>query len=148
MTRHAEREPGLQTSGDGVSGISEGRFRAVLANVADMVTISDRDGRTLYASPATEKVSGYTPEEFVTRHPFDAIHPEDRPRCEEVLESVSWKYLTPSEFSAATARGDGRGLGLGSMRERVEMAGGELRLISHPGDGTTMEMRVPLRRHG
>jgi PAS domain S-box-containing protein len=43
--------------------ISEGRVRALLANVADMVTISDRDGRIIYASPATETVSGYTPEE-------------------------------------------------------------------------------------
>jgi hypothetical protein len=48
-------------------------FRALLANVADMVTISDRDRRIIYASPATQ------------RDPFDSIHPEDRPRCEEAL---------------------------------------------------------------
>jgi PAS domain S-box-containing protein len=60
-------------------------FRALLANVADMVTISDREGRIIYASPATEQVSGYTPEEFMARNPFDSIHPEDRPRCEEAL---------------------------------------------------------------
>jgi PAS domain S-box-containing protein len=38
-----------------------GRFRALMANVADMVTISDRDGKILYASPATERVSGSDP---------------------------------------------------------------------------------------
>jgi len=38
----------------------------------------------------------------------------------------------------------GRGIGLGSMRERAEMVGGELNLTSKPGDGTTMEIRVPL----
>jgi len=54
-----------------------------------MVTISDRDGRCLYASPATERVSGYTPEEFMVRNPFDSIHPEDRPRCEEALARLA-----------------------------------------------------------
>jgi PAS domain S-box-containing protein len=63
----------------------EGRFRALLANISDMVTISDRDGGIIYVSPATEKVSGYTPEEYMARNPSDAIHPEDRPRCEEAL---------------------------------------------------------------
>jgi PAS domain S-box-containing protein len=66
-------------------GASERRCRALLANVADMVTISDRDGSIIYASPATRNVSGYTPREFMERNPFDSIHPEDRPRCEEAL---------------------------------------------------------------
>jgi signal transduction histidine kinase len=36
------------------------------------------------------------------------------------------------------------GLGLGSMRERLEMLGGSLRVDSEPGEGTKVEMRVPL----
>lgn len=67
MTGNAEGEPRPQTSGDGIPGIPAGRFRALLTDVADMVTISDRDGRIVYANPATEKISGYTPEEFVAR---------------------------------------------------------------------------------
>jgi chemotaxis family two-component system sensor kinase Cph1 len=66
-----------------------GRFRALMANVADMVTISDRDGKILYASPATKRVSGYTPEEFMARNPFDSIHPEDRPRCKAALARLA-----------------------------------------------------------
>ncbi len=35
--------------------------------------------------------------------------------------------------------GDGqKGLGLGSMRERVELSGGEFRIVSRPGEGTTV----------
>lgn len=49
-------------------------------------------------------------------------------------------------FDPDSALGDGRGLGLRSMRERAEMVGGELTLISRPGDSTTMVIRVPLRR--
>ena len=36
------------------------------------------------------------------------------------------------------------GVGLGSMRERLEMHGGSLRVDSEPGEGTKVEMRVPL----
>jgi len=38
----------------------------------------------------------------------------------------------------------GRGIGLGSMRERAELAGGSLELQSKPGGGTTLTVRVPL----
>jgi signal transduction histidine kinase len=44
-------------------------------------------------------------------------------------------------------RGDGapeEGVGLGSMRERVELLGGRLSLDSEPGSGTMVEVRVPL----
>jgi len=54
-----------------------------------MVTISDRRSVIVYANPATERVSGYTPEEFMALDPFERIHPEDRPRCEEVFEELA-----------------------------------------------------------
>ena len=34
--------------------------------------------------------------------------------------------------------------GLIGMRERAERLGGEMRLSSHPGDGTEVEVKVPL----
>jgi signal transduction histidine kinase len=34
--------------------------------------------------------------------------------------------------------------GLLGMRERAERLGGELRLASHPGEGTEVEVMVPL----
>ena len=36
------------------------------------------------------------------------------------------------------------GVGLRSMRERLEMLGGSLRVYSEPGAGSKVEMRVPL----
>jgi PAS domain S-box-containing protein len=61
----------------------------LLAHVTEMVTISDRRGAIVYANPATERVSGYAPEEFMTLDPFERMHPEDRPRCEEAFEELA-----------------------------------------------------------
>jgi PAS domain S-box-containing protein len=61
----------------------------LLAHLPEMVTISDREGRIVYANPATERVSGYTPEEFLALDPFERMHLEDRPRCEEAFEELA-----------------------------------------------------------
>jgi PAS domain S-box-containing protein len=61
----------------GKTGGSPGR--ALLDHVPEMVTISDREGRIVYANPATGHISGFAPEEFVALDPFERMHPEDRP---------------------------------------------------------------------
>jgi len=63
-------------------------LHALLATSADMITVSDRYGNITYASPATERVSGYTVAEFMARHPFDTIHPDDRPTCEDAFAQL------------------------------------------------------------
>ena len=65
-----------------------GSYRALLAEVSDMVTVSDRAGAIVYANPATERVTGYAPEEFAALGPFSLMHPEDRPRCERAFERL------------------------------------------------------------
>jgi PAS domain S-box-containing protein len=61
----------------------------LLDYVPEMVTISDRRGAIVYANPATERVSGYSPEEFMSLDPFSRMHPEDRPRCEEAFQELA-----------------------------------------------------------
>lgn len=59
-----------------------------------------------------------------------------------VLEVEDWG----SGFDPATAvasRGEGRGVGLVSMRERAELVGGSFHLESAPGEGTTVRVEVP-----
>jgi len=47
-------------------------------------------------------------------------------------------------FDPAAVRG-GAGLGIISMQERARWVGGSLRLASRPGEGTTIDVRVPLQ---
>lgn len=48
-------------------------------------------------------------------------------------------------FDPAAAAARGERYGLQSMRERAEAAGGSLRVISSPGQGTRVEVEVPMR---
>ena len=56
---------------------SEERFRRVVENALDIVTILDNDGIILYESPSVEKVLGYSPNELIGQNFFEYIHPDD-----------------------------------------------------------------------
>lgn len=59
---------------------SEERFRKLVEKSADAIALVDAQGRVLYASPSTQTVLGFTPEEFVGRDIFAGVHPDDLQR--------------------------------------------------------------------
>ena len=60
----------------------------------------------------------------------------------EILLSVSDNGIGFTQ--GASRQAAGRGIGLGSMRERAELAGGTIELHSTPGAGTTLTVSVPI----
>jgi PAS domain S-box-containing protein len=56
---------------------SEARFRSLIENSQDIISILDAEGITRYESPSIERVLGYKPGEFIGFSFFDFIHPED-----------------------------------------------------------------------
>jgi two-component system, cell cycle sensor histidine kinase and response regulator CckA len=57
---------------------SEERFRKLLENALDIVTVISEDGTILYESPAVERVLGYSAaRERIGRNLFDYIHPDE-----------------------------------------------------------------------
>ncbi|MGV1097918.1 PAS domain S-box protein [Thiovibrio sp. JS02] len=56
----------------------ENRFSALAASSSDMIHLNDREGRILYANPATEQLLGYGLEEVLGKEAFLFIHPDDR----------------------------------------------------------------------
>ena len=57
---------------------SEARFRSLITNATDLITILAADGTILYQSPPIERILGYDQDELVGRNAFDLVHPEDR----------------------------------------------------------------------
>src|SRR5215208_5313064 len=53
---------------------SEQRFRSLVQNSSDIITILEADGTVHYVSPAVERVTGYRPEEQVGRPMHNLLH--------------------------------------------------------------------------
>lgn len=68
----------------------EQRFRSLIENSSDAIALFKVNGTLVYASPSTQQVLGYSPEEFVCLNARELIHPEDRAlvnqRCEMALK--------------------------------------------------------------
>ena len=81
---------------------SEDRFRTLIENASDIITIMDGDGIIRYESPSVERILGWTSEEMCGKNAFELIHPADAQRVLEVFiglqgkpgvtESVRFRY--------------------------------------------------------
>jgi PAS domain S-box-containing protein len=71
------------------------RFRAILESGADVISLSDKHGQILFASPSASRVLGYdVANEILGRDLIDFIHPEDR----ESFSALFRRALTSSRI--------------------------------------------------
>lgn len=64
---------------------SEMRFRSLIENSDDMLTMVDDTGKVRYESPAIERTLGYTPGENAGRPGHELFHPDDRERTVRIF---------------------------------------------------------------
>ena len=65
---------------------SEERFRSLVQNASDMISILNPDGTMRYVSPSVERVLGYRPEERIGADAFGAeTHPDDAGQMREAF---------------------------------------------------------------
>ncbi len=69
---------------------SEERFRSLIQNSSDMITVIDADGTILYHSPSIERVLGHPPGSRIGKNVFESalIHPEDLSRHSEAIRKT------------------------------------------------------------
>ncbi len=85
------------------------RFRALIENTRDLVTIIDWSGYIVYSSPSTKNALGYNMDEIRGRSVFEYLHPDDR-YIEDVLmySAQKDKCVLPAEFRLRAKDGDYR----------------------------------------
>ena len=82
---------------------SEKRFRTLVENGKDIISLSDVNGMRFYVSPAIERVTGYTIPEAINQKVFDMVHPDDIERIKAlrdeymsepgVIKPISFRFL-------------------------------------------------------
>jgi PAS domain S-box-containing protein len=56
---------------------NEAKWRSLIHNSSNLITIVEPDGYIRYVSPAIQEILGYKPKELIGKNTFDFIHPED-----------------------------------------------------------------------
>ena len=82
---------------------SEKRFRSLIENAHDIISLSDENGERFYVSPAIERITGFSPAETLGQPVFNIVHPEDREKARAmrtefmkdpgVLKPISFRFL-------------------------------------------------------
>lgn len=87
---------------------SEERFRALVQNSQDIITILEADGTTAYVSPSITRALGYRPEELLGTSAYERIHPDERAQLRDVflrVESAAIPADYRYEFRVRNAAG-------------------------------------------
>jgi PAS domain S-box-containing protein len=89
--------------------LSEQRFKSLVQNGADLITITDKDANYLYISPTSKKILGYEPEYFNGKNAFAFIHPDDMVDLAASFAIIKTKkYLETLPYRAKNANGEWR----------------------------------------
>ena len=103
---------------------SEERFRSLVQNSSDIITLHDAQGTVLYETPSAARILGYGPGGLIGKNPFEFMPPDDmvtsRTAFEEVVQGLN--KGTPTEFRFR--RSDGSWIYLEAIASN---------LLDHPG---------------
>jgi len=67
----------------------EERFRALVQNSSDAITIIDADHKIRYQSPSIERIFGHRPSDLLDKAFSDLIHPDDRAPLSALLDNLA-----------------------------------------------------------
>lgn len=88
---------------------SEIRFRSLVQNSSDIITVVMADGTVQFVSPTVERILGFKPEAILGKQAAQYLHPEDletiKNQFSHILEH-SDTAITPIEFRIRHASGD------------------------------------------
>ncbi|HEY9858022.1 MAG TPA: PAS domain S-box protein [Candidatus Obscuribacterales bacterium] len=86
---------------------SEARFRSLVQNSSDIITILEADGVIRYVSPSIERILGYQPEPLMGQSAFDYTHPAESAELQTAFAKILAQpgIAPPLEFRVRHAAG-------------------------------------------
>ena len=99
---HAQR-----TQAEAALAASERRFRSLVQNSSDLVTILDPDGTILYASDSAERIVGYSPGDLVGSSLLSYLDSEDARTLQALLHNGNGKSNGAGSVEFSLRRADG-----------------------------------------
>ena len=67
---------------------SEAKFKALVENNFDALTLLDRNFKPIYRSPSTEKVTGWSDSDRKDNTGYEMLHPDDLEKVKEVFKKI------------------------------------------------------------
>ncbi len=64
------------------------RFRALIENITDQISLVDKNGFIIYASPSVSKILGYSADDYIGRNIFDFINEDDKVTADKLFDEV------------------------------------------------------------
>ena len=114
---------------------SEERFRALIENSSDLISVMDDSGVIVFQSPSSERILGYRPEELKGKSAFDFVHPDDIGTSQRVFaELMRGPWHSPQILQARFGHKDGSWRTLEMMGARLVEPTGELRCVLNSRD--------------
>ncbi|MBI5563922.1 MAG: PAS domain S-box protein [Chloroflexi bacterium] len=104
--------------------VSEDRFRSLVQNASDIITVHKADGTIVYESPSAARVLGYAAGGLIGRNPIELIHPDDAQLLQTNWQEVVDQHTDGQPTELRFHRADGEWLYL-------EVIGKNL--LEHPG---------------
>ena len=67
---------------------AEKRFRSIIENNRDIITLTDEKFAPIYRSPSAEQITGYTLKEVLKINALEQIHPDDAGQVKTIMKEV------------------------------------------------------------
>jgi diguanylate cyclase (GGDEF)-like protein/PAS domain S-box-containing protein len=99
---------------------SEARFRALVQNSSDAITLVDPDAVVTYETPSVERVLGYPGPGLVGRPLLDLAHPGDLARMNAWFTEITSRRGATSSIELRLMRGDGTWLEVEAVGNNLE----------------------------
>ena len=86
---------------------SEERFRSLIENGSDLITVVNNAGLIRYESPSAQRLMGYEPDEMIGRPALEFIHPDDAALVQAALQRALTMPNAPAPVEYRLRHRDG-----------------------------------------